>query len=121
MVKVNRKINLLIILTIGFYAFGLCAYTWLAPKVEYETSWDRFYFVNDNLLKACIPLFCGLLMTIKPIKTLLIGLSVFQFIIFGFSIIKFIGYSNIVLYKILTLSVILILFIYVSCIGIYKE
>jgi hypothetical protein len=121
MQKINTKINWLIFVAISIYVVGLTAYVWLAPKASYETTWDKFYFVNDNFLKVCIPLFCGLLIMIKPLKIFLIGLSVFQFIIFCLAIIKFCGYSNIVLFKILTLVTVLILIIYVSCIGIYKE
>jgi hypothetical protein len=121
MLKVNRTINWLIFISISIYVVGLTAYTWLAPIVPYETPWDKFYFLNDNFLKFCIPLFCGLLMMIKPLKVFLLGLAAFQFIIFCFSIIDFLGYDNIVLYKILTLVTVLILIIYVSRVGIYKE
>jgi hypothetical protein len=121
MQKINTKINWLIILTISFYLVGLTAYVWMAPKVPYETLWDKFYFVNDNFLKVGIPLFCGLLMNIKPIKIFLIGLAVFQFIVFCFAVIKFCGYSNIILFKGLTVVTTIILIIYVSRIGIYKE
>src|SRR4030042_1815247 len=103
MVKVNRKVNLLIFISVSIYVLGLTAYTWLAPNAPQETLWDKFYFVNDNMLKVMIPFLCGLLMIVKPIKVLLLGLAVFQFVIFCFSVIKFIGYSNIILYKITTL------------------
>jgi Na+/H+ antiporter NhaC len=121
MQKVNTKINWLIFIAISVYVVGITAYTWLAPKVDYETRWDRFYFMNENFVDVCVFLLCGLLVMVKPLKILLIGFSMWKLVILCFSVIKFLGYSNIVLYKVFTLVTVLILIIYVSCIGIYKE
>lgn len=126
MTLINRKINCFLFLVILLYIAGLTAYTWLAEKIPCEVvHWDQFYFMNENMVKFLIPLLCARLFTVSEVKVLLYCFAALQGFIFVFSIVKFVGYSNIVLYKILTtvcsISVITYLTYYVSSNGFHKK
>jgi hypothetical protein len=124
MTRISKDINFWIIFFILVYIVGLAMYTWIGKKGINKEQWDLFYFYNENYLKVIIPFLIARILTIKFLKTIFYGLAAFQFIAFSFSLLKLLHLcSNILLYKILTLTGILILMgmIYVSIRKLRKE
>jgi hypothetical protein len=123
--KINRTILFYLVLAVILYITGLTLYSWLGysptPKV---TPWDNFYFYNEYYLKVVIPLFAGLLITIREIKILFLGLTALQFLLLVYEFLKLLDIvPGIIYYKIVSLvgSVMLLIYIgYVSSRRFYK-
>jgi hypothetical protein len=100
-------------------------YTWIGTNQgENKEEWNLFYFFNENFIKVIIPLLIANIITIKFIRNIFYGIFGFQLIAFIFSLLELLDIcSNIVLYKILTLTGALILMgmIYVSIRKLHKK
>jgi hypothetical protein len=123
--KISTNINFWILVFLFLYIVNLTMYTWIGTNQgENEEEWNLFYFFNENFIKVIIPLLIANIITIRFIRNIFYGLFGFQLIAFIFSLLKLLNIcSNIVLYKILTLTGALILMgmIYVSIRKLYKK
>jgi len=123
--KISTNINFWILVFLFLYVVNLTMYTWIGTNQgENKEEWDLFYFFNENFIKVIIPLLIANIITIKFIRNIFYGIFGFQLIAFIFSLLELLDIcSNIVLYKILTLTGALTLMgmIYVSIRKLHKK
>jgi hypothetical protein len=123
--KISTNINFWILVFLFLYIVNLTMYTWIGTNQgENKEEWNLFYFFNENFIKVIIPLLIANIITIKFIRNIFYGIFGFQLIAFIFSLLELLDIcSNIVLYKILTLTGALILMgmIYVSIRKLHKK